>query len=33
MKQETFDIMLNEHSDLGDDDGKTCSKCEKVSAA
>lgn len=29
MKQIEMDVLLSEHSDLGDDDGKTCSKCEK----
>lgn len=29
MEQIELDLLLNEHSDLGDDDGKTCSKCEE----
>ena len=29
MKQLEFDIMLSENSDLGCEDGKTCSKCKQ----
>ncbi len=29
MEQVNFDMMLHEHSDLGCEDGKTCSKCNQ----